>query len=78
VPAFIRLGSWIGGDRDGNPYVTSAITRQAMAIQSEHVLRGIERAATRIGRSLTVDSTTTPASAAVRRIIADSRSEHPN
>jgi phosphoenolpyruvate carboxylase len=77
VPAFIRLGSWIGGDRDGNPYVTSATTRQAMAIQSDHVLRGIERAATRIGRSLTVDSTTTPASAAVRRIIDDARYEHP-
>jgi phosphoenolpyruvate carboxylase len=77
VPAFIRLGSWIGGDRDGNPYVTSATTRQAMAIQSEHVLRGIERAAIRIGRSLTVDSTTTPPSAAVRRIIEDARPEHP-
>jgi phosphoenolpyruvate carboxylase len=77
VPAFIRLGSWIGGDRDGNPNVTSAFTRQAMAIQSEHVLRGIERAATRIGRSLTVDSATTPASATVCRIIDDVRSEHP-
>jgi phosphoenolpyruvate carboxylase len=77
VPAFIRLGSWIGGDRDGNPHVTSAITRQAVAIQSEHVLRGIERATTRVGRSLTLDSTTTPASAAVRRIIDDARSEHP-
>ena len=75
MPAFIKLGSWIGGDRDGNPYVTSAITRQAMAIQSEHVLRGIERAATRIGRSLTLDAATTPASAAVRRIIDDARSE---
>ena len=69
VPAFIRLGSWIGGDRDGNPFVTSDVTREAMAIQSEHVLRGIERAAARIGRNLTVDSTTAPASLAVRRII---------
>jgi phosphoenolpyruvate carboxylase len=76
VPAFIRLGSWIGGDRDGNPHVTSTTTRQAMAIQSDHVLRGIERAASRIGRSLTVDSITTPASTAVRRMIDDGRAEH--
>ncbi|MET0711372.1 MAG: phosphoenolpyruvate carboxylase, partial [Jiangellaceae bacterium] len=77
VPAFIRLGSWIGGDRDGNPFVTSDVTREAMAIQSEHVLRGIERAAARIGRSLTVDSATTPASLAVRRIIEASQTIRP-
>jgi phosphoenolpyruvate carboxylase len=77
VPAFIRLGSWIGGDRDGNPFVTSDVTREAMAIQSEHVLGGIERAAARIGRSLTVDSTTTPASLAVRRIIEGARTIRP-
>ena len=77
VPAFIRLGSWIGGDRDGNPFVTSDVTREAMAIQSEHVLRGIERAAARIGRSLTVDSATTPASLAVRRIIEGARTIRP-
>ena len=77
VPAFIRLGSWIGGDRDGNPFVTSDVTREAMAIQSEHVLRGIEGTAARIGRSLTVDSTTTPASLAVRRIIEGARTIRP-
>ncbi|MCU1678427.1 MAG: Phosphoenolpyruvate carboxylase [Frankiales bacterium] len=60
LPAFLRFGSWVGGDRDGNPHVTADITLQAMAIQADHVLRALENAATRIGRSLTLDDDTTP------------------
>jgi phosphoenolpyruvate carboxylase len=51
---FLRLGSWIGADRDGNPFVTAEVTRQTAAIQAEHVLRALENATERIGRALTV------------------------
>src|SRR4029077_7195956 len=60
APPFIRLGSWVGGDRDGSPAVTAAVTVDAMGIHADHVLRGLETALVRIGRSLTADTVTTP------------------
>ena len=65
VPAFVRIGSWVGGDRDGNPFVTASVTREAAEIASDHVLRGLERAIDRIGRGLTLDAESTPPSDAV-------------
>ncbi|PPG21535.1 phosphoenolpyruvate carboxylase [Rathayibacter toxicus] len=64
APAFVRLGSWIGGDRDGNPFVTAETTLEAVNIASEHVLIGLERVARRVGRALTLDTSTTPPSVA--------------
>lgn len=65
VRPFVRVGSWVGGDRDGNPFVTASVTRKAAAIASEHVLIGLERTANRIGRGLTLDAATTPPSDAL-------------
>ncbi|MFB4305935.1 phosphoenolpyruvate carboxylase [Actinomadura sp. GTD37] len=74
---YLRFGSWIGGDRDGNPYVTAQVTRDAVMIQAEHVLRALENACARIGRELTVHETTTPASAGLLNVLAAARTAHP-
>ena len=40
----LTFGSWIGGDRDGNPFVTPRVTRDVLLIQYEHGIQATEAA----------------------------------
>jgi phosphoenolpyruvate carboxylase len=77
APAFLRFGSWIGADRDGNPFVTAEVTRQTAVIQAEHVLRALQNATERIGRSLTVHAGLPSAAPGLARAIAAAQDAHP-
>jgi len=56
VPALLQWGSWIGGDRDGNPNVTAEVTMQAVRIQTDHILRGLAAVATRLSSTISVSA----------------------
>jgi len=54
VPAFLRWGTWVGGDRDGNPNVTASMTRGALGRQRALVIGRYLDDVAAIGRSLSV------------------------
>jgi phosphoenolpyruvate carboxylase len=57
VATFFRMGHWIGGDRDGNPFVTAATLRNAMARQSETALRHYLAQVHELGAELSMSAT---------------------
>ena len=56
VPSFLQFGSWIGGDRDGNPNVKPETTELALRMQSETILEEYVRKLTEIFKCLTHSS----------------------
>jgi phosphoenolpyruvate carboxylase len=77
APSFLRFGSWVGGDRDGNASIKAEVTAATMLIHAEHVLLALENAINRVGRALTADAATTPPSPALRRRLSALRAADP-
>ncbi len=56
VPSFLHFGSWIGGDRDGNPNVKPETTALAIRLQSEAILEEYVRRLGNVFKQLTHSS----------------------
>jgi phosphoenolpyruvate carboxylase len=81
LPVVLRFGSWIGGDRDGNPFVTPEVTRAAIQLARAHLLRHYQRQLDRIIDLLTTSAQQRPVSEALlerlQAYVAQVRSPEP-
>ncbi len=75
IASFFRMGNWIGGDRDGNPFVTAATLETALARQSETVLRFYLTEVHQLGGELSISATLAPIAPAMRAL-ADASPDH--
>ena len=71
VPTFLRFGSWIGGDRDGNPFVTADVTRGALERHRAVALRHYRTDVTRLWRALSLSDARLGSSQAARRALSE-------
>ena len=78
IASFFRMGNWIGGDRDGNPYVTAATLQTALARQSETVLRFYLTEVHQLGGELSISATLAPIAPAMRALAEASPDHNPH
>ncbi|MBF9232678.1 phosphoenolpyruvate carboxylase [Microvirga alba] len=78
LPSFLRMGSWIGGDRDGNPFVTADALRQALLLQSRHALGFYLEEIHRLGSELSLDGRYVSVSEQVQALVDASPDHSPH
>jgi phosphoenolpyruvate carboxylase len=78
LPAFLGLGSWIGGDRDGNPYVTAEVLGATMRLHSTWAITFYLEELHQLGRELSLASLLVTVSQALRDLAARSPDKSPH
>ena len=72
IASFFRMGNWIGGDRDGNPFVTAETLKMALARQSETVLRYYLTEVHELGAELSISASLAPVTPEMTALAANS------
>ena len=75
VPPFFQFGSWIGGDRDGNPYVTASVTRETLQRNALASLERYRAGITHLGRVLSITERSSPVPETFGRELAHALAE---
>src|SRR3954465_11567045 len=70
VPAFFQFGSWVGGDRDGNPFVTNEVTRSTILENRLTGLRRYRRRLSELVRALSITERAVAVPDAFRQALA--------
>jgi phosphoenolpyruvate carboxylase len=77
LPRLLRFGSWIGGDRDGNPFVTVEVTRQTLADLRQEAMQRHLAACQELTAQLSVSDRYHPISPALAEAIRSARGRWP-
>ena len=70
IPPFFQFGSWVGGDRDGNPFVTNEVTRSTILENRLTGLRRYRRRLSDLVRALSITERAMPVPEAFRQALA--------
>ncbi|WP_026691460.1 phosphoenolpyruvate carboxylase [Alteribacter aurantiacus] len=71
VPNFLHFGSWIGGDRDGNPYVTPDVTWEALKLQRELAVKKYDESLVELMRRFSQSAKYVPVSDELRKSVEE-------
>jgi len=78
IASFFRMGNWIGGDRDGNPFVSAATLLTAFERQSETALRHYLTEVHQLGAELSNSATLQSITPAMQRLADASGDNNPH
>jgi phosphoenolpyruvate carboxylase len=78
LPPFLRPGSWIGGDRDGNPFVTAEVLEAAMRSQSRKALAFLLEHVHGLGEELSTTTSLIRVPALLTDLAAQSPDQNPH
>lgn len=77
LPSFLRVGSWVGGDRDGNPNVDGSTLKRALSLQAGVVFRHYLETTDRLGAELSLSSRFTGVSVELQELASKAQDRSP-
>ncbi|MBA2470374.1 MAG: phosphoenolpyruvate carboxylase [Chloroflexia bacterium] len=78
VPPFLTFGSWIGGDRDGNPFVTPEVTIESLGVMRVAALAYLDGRLTELSGRLSVSELMTSPAVALDPLLDEYRRMFPD